>query len=109
MALSFCFVLRTSYQWFAKELVIIQIIKHKNPLSDLSILQPVPEELEYISVAVPAPGNLGAFGNIAETFLAAGRITRMNPENPGVRRLLSDTVTVFDGKLSFPVEGLALN
>lgn len=102
MALEICFIIRTGGKRFAKKLVIIQIIKHKNPFSDLSILQPVPEELEDISVAAATPGNLGAFGNIAKTFLAAGRITRMNPENPGVRRSLSQLMAVFGGKPGFP-------
>ena len=91
-------------QWFAKELVIIDIIKDKNPFSDLPILQPVPEELENISVAILAPGNLSTVGKVAETFLAARRITRMNPENPGVRRLLPDSVAVFDGESRFSLQ-----
>jgi hypothetical protein len=72
-------------------------------------LQPVPEELKYISVPVLAPGDLSTIGKVAETFLAARRITRMNPENPGVERLLPDSVAVFDGESRFSVPKSALN
>lgn len=109
MTLGVCLDLHPSYQWFAKELVIINIIKDKNPFSDLPILQPVPEELEDIRVAILAPGNLSTVGKVAETFLAAGRITRMNPENPGVRGFLPDSVAVFDGESRFSLAKSALN
>jgi hypothetical protein len=66
-------------------------------------LQPVPDELEYITLVVLAPRNLGSVGKIAQTFLAAGRVTRMNPEDPGVGRLLLNSVAVFDGKSCFSV------
>jgi hypothetical protein len=75
---------RTSCQWFAKELIIVYIIQDKDPFSDISILQPVPEKLEYMHVAVLTPGNLGAVGQVTETFLAARRGARMNPKDPGV-------------------------
>jgi hypothetical protein len=71
-------------------------------------LQPVPEELENISVAILAPGDLSTVGKVAETFLAARGITRVNPENPGVRRLLPDSVAVFDGKSRFPVAKVSI-
>lgn len=109
MVLGICIIIRTGCQWFAKKLVIIQIIKHKNPLSDLSILQPVPEELENIRVAILTPGNLSTVGKVAQTFLAARSITRVNPENPGVRRFLSDLVAVFDDESRFTVAKLDLN
>jgi hypothetical protein len=75
---------RTSCQWVAKELVIIYIIQDKDPFSDVSILQPVPEELKNINVAFLAPRNLSAVGQVTETFFAARRSARMSPEDPGV-------------------------
>lgn len=102
MGLGDCLGLCTSRRRFAKELVIIYIIQDENPFSNLFILKPVPDELEYISVAVLPPANLGSVGKVAQTFLAAGRITRMDPEDPGVGRLLSNSVAVFDSKSCFP-------
>jgi hypothetical protein len=58
--------------------------------------------LEYIGVAVLAPRNLGSVGKVTQAFLTAARITRMNPEDPGIGRLLSNSVAVFDGKSCFP-------
>ncbi|KAJ5883433.1 uncharacterized protein N7473_010319 [Penicillium subrubescens] len=104
-----CLGFRASCQWFAKELVIIYIVQDKNPFSNISILQPIPEELKYISLMVLAPGNLRAVDKVAETFLAARRSTGMNPEDPGVGRLLSDPMAVFDDKPSFPAVKLALD
>lgn len=94
-----CLCLRSG--WFPKELVIIDIIYDKNPFSDLPILQPVPEELENIGAGILAPGNPSTIGKVAQTFLVARGITRVNPENPGVRRMLPDSVAVFDGESRF--------
>lgn len=80
-----------------------------NPLSDLCILQPVPYDLRDISFVVLAPRNLGSVGKVAQTSLVSGRITCMNPEDPGFGRLLSDSMAVFDGKPCFPIIQLALN
>jgi hypothetical protein len=107
--LGVCLSLYSSCQWLTKELVIIDIIKDKNPPSDLSILQPVPKELEDIRVAVLAPGDFSTVGKVTQTFLAARRVTRMNPENPGVRRFLPNSVAVFDSDSRFPVVKSALN
>lgn len=102
MDMGVCFGLRTSRQRFAKELVVIYIIQDKNPFPGAFVLQPVPDKLEYIDVAVLAPGNLGSISKVAQTCLAAGRIARMNPEDPGVGRYLSNSVAVFNGKSCFP-------
>jgi hypothetical protein len=58
--------------------------------------------LKDIGVAVLAPWNFGSIGKIPETFLAAGRVTSMYPEDPRVGGLLSNLVAVFSGKLRFP-------
>jgi hypothetical protein len=84
MVLGVCLGVRSSCQWFAKELVIIYIVQDKDPFSDIPILQPAPEELKYINVTVLTAGDLGAVGQVAETFLAAHRSASMNPEDPGV-------------------------
>ena len=94
-----CLPLRNG--WFPKERVIIDIIYDKNPFPDLPILQPVPEELENIGVGILAPGNLSTASKVAQTFLVARGITRVNPENPGVGRMLPDSVAVFDGESRF--------
>lgn len=107
--LGVCLSLFSSCQWLAKELVVVDIIKDKDPFSDLSILQPVPEELRYIGVAVLAPGDLNAVGNVADTFLAARRITRVYPENPRLGRFMSNSVAVFDGESRFSAAKSALN
>jgi len=40
---------------FAKELVVVDVIKDKNPFSDISVLYPIADDLKYIGVPVLAP------------------------------------------------------
>jgi hypothetical protein len=53
-------------------------------------------------------GNLDLIGKVPQAFLAASRVTRMDPESRRLRKFLSYPVAVFDGKLRFPTALSAL-
>jgi hypothetical protein len=82
-----------------KETSIVDIVEDKNPLSLLTIVQPVVHELEYVGLGIPPPKDLNLVCNIPIALLKAGRVARVDPENPCFGRLFSGSVGVFDGKL----------
>jgi hypothetical protein len=82
-----------------KKTSIVNVVKDKNPLSLLPVMQPVMYELEYIGVGTPASRNLNPVCNISITLLKTGRVARVDPEDPCLRRSLSSSVPIFDGKL----------
>jgi hypothetical protein len=88
-------------QGFSKKFVIIDIVNNEDPFLDVSILQPIREELEDIRIVVLSPGNICTIGEVAYTLLTAGRSTGMNPKHPGLGRSLSDLVAIFDGESRF--------
>jgi hypothetical protein len=67
-----------------KELSIVDVVKNENPLSILTIVQPVVHELEDIGLEVLPPIDLNCICNISIALLEAGRIARVDPEGPRV-------------------------
>src|SRR5436190_17488278 len=78
---------------------IVDIVEDKNPLSLLTIVQPVVHELEYVGLGIPSPKDLNLVCNIPIALFKTGRVARVDPENPRFGRLFSGLVGVFDGKL----------
>lgn len=73
------------------------------------INKPVVNKFEYIRCGIPPPGDLDAVGEIPATLLKTGGITCVNPKDPRLGRLFSDSVTDFDRKLRFPYDMLAMD
>ena len=86
-----------------KEASIVDIVKDENPVPMLTIAQPVAHELEYIRLGIPSPKDFKCLRNIPIALLKPSRVARVDPENPRLGRLLSDSVRVFDGKLRLSV------
>jgi hypothetical protein len=82
-----------------KESSIVDVIEDKNPLSLLTIVQPVVHELEYIGLGILPPKDLDFICNIPIALLKTGRVARVDPEYPCFRRSLLGLVCIFDSKL----------
>jgi hypothetical protein len=59
------------------------------------------KEFEYVRPRILTAGYLNSIGNISTTLLETSCTARVNPENPCLRRSISNSITVFDSKLRF--------
>ena len=59
-------------------------------------------KLIYIELGIPPVRDFKFVGNIPITLLQTCRATRINPQNPRIWRLLSNSIAVFNGKLRLP-------
>ena len=84
---------------FEKPTSIIGVVEDKKPLSVPLVSQPVVNELEYVRLQVPPAGDLDVVCDIPTTLFEPGGVACVYPENPCLRRLGSDSVAVFNGKL----------
>jgi hypothetical protein len=82
-----------------KNTVIIDIVEDKVPFSLLLVAQPVVNKLIDIGLRILQTRNLDSISNLPITLLETGGVARVDPENPRLRRSVSDLVRVFDGKL----------
>lgn len=91
-----------------EEFIIVEVIKNENPFPIISIMQPVMKEFEYIRLRILPVGYFNSVGYLPATLLETSCITRMNPENPCFGRSISNSMTVFNGKLRFSFKLLAM-
>jgi hypothetical protein len=85
-----------------KETIIIDIVEDEKPLSFLFVAQPAMNELKDISVGILPTRDLDLVCNLPIALLETGCVARVDPENPRLRRSVSDSVRVFDSKLRLP-------
>jgi hypothetical protein len=64
---------------------VIHIIKYEDPVSLPVVVQPVVHKLEYVGLWILPPGDLDAVCYIPKALLKAGRVARVDPENPRFR------------------------
>ena len=86
-----------------EEASIVSIVKYDDPLSLSFVAQPVVNNLEYVGLWVMPPKNLDAVCNVPEALLEPGRVARVDPEHPRLRRSLSSSIGIFNGKLRLSV------
>jgi hypothetical protein len=84
-----------------KKSSIVDVVEDKNPLSLLPLMQPVMYELKYIGFGTPVPRDLNLVCNISIALLKTGRVARVDPENPRLRRSLSGSVRILDASCDF--------
>ena len=82
-----------------KESSIVQIIEDQDPLSLIFIAQPVIDQPEDVCLGVISVRDLNLVCHVPKTLLEACCVARVDPENPRLRRLFSNPVGIFDGKL----------
>ena len=92
---------------FEKPTSIISVVEDKKPLSISLVSQPVVNELKYVCLQVLPARDLDVVCDFRTTLFEPGGVARVYPENPCLRRLASDLVGVFDGKLRLSLHKLA--
>jgi hypothetical protein len=85
-----------------KETIIIDIVEDEKPLSLLFVAQPAMSELKDIGLGILPTRDLDLVCNLPIALLETGCVARVDPENPRLRRSVSNSVRVFDGKLRLP-------
>jgi len=85
-----------------KETIIIDIVEDEKPLSLLFVAQPAIHELKDIGLGILPTRDLDLVCNLPIALLETDCVARVDPENPCLRRSVSDSVRVFDGKLRLP-------
>jgi hypothetical protein len=67
------------------------------------------KEFEYIRLRILPAGYLKSVGNVSTTLLETGYVARVDPKDPRIGRSISHTIGIFDSKLRFSFQTLAVD
>lgn len=84
-----------------EKLIVVEIIQDENPICSLGVIEPIMEQFEDICREILPTRYFSSLGNLPAILLKASRITRMNPEDPCLRRLFSNSIAILYRELRF--------